>query len=121
MQVTTSLASGQVSVLPLGHGPVKLGLSSVRPSSLTFSHVYLKTKKPSYEYDIQCSCTCLYVMFDFITKVTLNNDILIFVHHKSMNIKLIQIIMDASQSRDRAVIWNRFCFYFYNFPVGFWN
>ena len=34
-------------------------------------------------------------MFDFITKVTLNNDILIFVHHKSMNIKLIQIIMDA--------------------------
>lgn len=55
----------------------------------------MKTKKPSYEYDIQCSCTCLYVMFDFITKVTLNNDILIFVHHKSMNIKLIQIIMDA--------------------------
>jgi putative exporter of polyketide antibiotics len=51
MQVTTSLASGQVSVLPLGHGPVKLGLSSVRPSSLTFSHVYSSLAKLQFDLD----------------------------------------------------------------------
>ena len=45
MQVIVYLASGQVSVLPFDHAPVKLTLSSVRPLSLTFSHCFSSLAK----------------------------------------------------------------------------
>ena len=60
-------------------------------------------------------------LFAFITKETLNNDIRIFSHNKSIYIELIKIIMDAivSTDRERAVMINRFYFYYYIFTGGF--
>ena len=51
------------------------------------------------------SCICRYVMFAFITKETLNNNILIFPHHKSMKIELIKIIMDVIVSPKKEQSW----------------
>jgi hypothetical protein len=45
MQVTIYLANGQVSVVQLGKVPVELALSSVRPSSSTFSYFYSSPTK----------------------------------------------------------------------------
>ena len=48
---------------------------------------------------------CRYVMCAFITKGTLNYDVRIFSHYKSMYIKLIRIIMDAIVSPENQSCW----------------
>jgi hypothetical protein len=54
---------------------------------------------------IYSTCICRYVMFALITQETLNNDVRIFSHYKSMYIKLIRIIMDAIVSPENQSYW----------------
>ena len=51
------------------------------------------------------TCICRYVMCAFITQETLNYDVRIFSHYKSMYIKLIRIIMDAIVSPENHSCW----------------
>jgi len=87
MTVQVLLGHGPVVKYSLGHWMAILWLAC---RVLVYKHeIVLKLKSPRIIYS---TCICRYVMFAFITKETLNNDVRIFSRHKSMYIKLIKII-----------------------------